>query len=790
MSNWRKKVKPTAGVSGRSVQVVATPETKYSQLPQNEFPDFMSNPEGVGARAVVKNFGSSNPEDNLMYLRGVFPDAEFDYQDGEYLAREKGQRWSRLDPSMLSLGEMGRDFLDVGYDVASGFGEGAAAAAGFAAGGPLGAAGANAAASGGSEFIRQGVGNMFGIPMDPTDIAIATGTGAVAPKMFGMDKVAKNRLSKETLTSIARRFGLNSVDEVTQAHVDKATQSVMGKAAEYTKQRIFPGLGEFASGIDAHKLRGYANNQDHIDEMVNNQIFANSDISGRHDRYLDFLGDRKREATRQITDGIRGADGIDAKRVIDTIDSEIARIENGAWSDESMRELAQLKAWRDDVLRKTYPDETRQVHMKVRKETPRPDKVVETEVEYQMFPTTGTKLAQGRAPIYEQPPVRRDSLGMTYSPMDQTTTRPIPVLSKGEGDIPMASREWRDGQNTHRYHQGVNPDKAQFNKEIIPGEDLTRPTGFVNTEVPYEVEIPGEKRVAKGRRIEKQEPLVEYVPTVVTEKYNPGVEGRINPITKKHEILPTMTPDVINGDRALELHRSLSNAATWDSMYPNAVGSIQPIARKAHGALRQSFDEVNPSIQQGKDAFKDLLAIEELLGTMAKVDAKGNPLPAGREAFEREMARTPGKGKTTREAGLMTMENLGYDPKDDRAIIGGYSFAKDPSWLPISTKGATSTSRNLALMTGAGLLGGALDFNPSADFGMDNGGAGAGKGAIIAGVLASPLALKSVIRGNNLVNKVGKKVIDKTRTRRLLTPLVKDEVDTYLMRESDGWNGL
>lgn len=777
MSNWKQRAKPTAGGwKSRAVQVGVSPNLVQSKFPINEYPDFMD----TGARTVVKNFGMTNPEGSLQYLRGAVPGVNFKFEDGEFLASKNNQDWYRVDPSKFTPGEIARDVLDVGYDVGSGALENLATLKGFGVGGPVGASLANSGASMATEAGRQALGEAFGIPgnMSTESIGLSGAVGLVAPNVTGFGNVKKEILNPKMLNQVASKFGLKSAQDVTQDHVNKYATSLGGKAADWVKQTALPNMGSFLSGETATAMRGYANNKELNDEMVSDQLFANSVIEEKQNRMLNFLSNRENEIGKDIRDSIRSSDGVQIKNVIDKIDEEIA-ILSSEFSDKSQERAAALKSWRDSILKRTYPDMTEDVRTLVRKETTQPDKVVESQVEYQMFPTTVTKLAEGRAPVWNQPKVSRDSLGMPKgASISGAEYSNLPVLQKGNGELPIYSmHDIGNGQRYHKIQDGVNPDKAQFDKEVLESQGVVSPDGFIPSLLQFQQEVPGAKKTATGRKVIPQEPKVEYVPKIETRTFNPGREGFFNKKTGKHEILPTSFGETTDGAGALELNRNLTSAAKWDSPYKN---DIERVARRGQEELRQSLEVANPKTQDGKNAFKQLLAIEELVGTMGSRDEKGRATSAARQAFETEMGREVGKGKTTREAGLLSLEQLGYDLGRDREIIGGYRFAKNPSYFPISSNGSTSTSRSLA---GIGLLGAGgtlLGYNAGGSEGALGGGA---VGTALAGLTMSPFAMKKYIQGNNLIKNFYDKALDKTRTRGLVTPFAKDQAESYL----GGW---
>jgi len=191
-------------------------------------------------RAVVMNFGNS-PEAQAAYLKQQYPDAAVKVVDGEVAIKLPGETaFKRLDASSLT----GRDLLDLPYDIAAGIAQGAATAGGAAAGavgGPVGALAGGAAASGASgaglEALRQRLGAALGIPQEvsPRDVAMSGAIGTAAPLVFGAG--------------------------------NKAARGALETTYDFTKQRVFPKLGELTSGVKADVIRAYAKNMNKVDDL-------------------------------------------------------------------------------------------------------------------------------------------------------------------------------------------------------------------------------------------------------------------------------------------------------------------------------------------------------------------------------------------------------------------------------------------------------------------------------------------------------------------------------------------
>lgn len=167
-------------------------------------------------REALQNF-AINEQAKERWVKQNKPELETAMEDTwlgpELMVRGKGEgSYRKIDPGPSAylneggLSELGKDFGDLGYDLASGVGQGlatiksAAAGAGlgglmgapagpFGAGGGAiygGAAGAlagGAASAGAAELGKQALGSAWGIPdnYDPNSVAMATGLGGMLP---------------------------------------------------------------------------------------------------------------------------------------------------------------------------------------------------------------------------------------------------------------------------------------------------------------------------------------------------------------------------------------------------------------------------------------------------------------------------------------------------------------------------------------------------------------------------------------------------------------------------------
>jgi hypothetical protein len=184
------------------------PWEKYGGSTPAQADEYLNAPSpeiGLLDRMAVKTLGNSD-DASIKYLQKQNPNLEFTTKDGEIYAKTKGDnKFMRLDPNQLAsdykggeldrLKELGKDTLDLAYDIPAGALQGAATAlggiGGFMAGGGVGAlpaaAAAGAASGGGLEYMRQKLGQALGINEDVKggQVGFATGAGAVSPLLFG-----------------------------------------------------------------------------------------------------------------------------------------------------------------------------------------------------------------------------------------------------------------------------------------------------------------------------------------------------------------------------------------------------------------------------------------------------------------------------------------------------------------------------------------------------------------------------------------------------------------------------
>ena len=188
-------------------------------------------------RFVVKNFGNSNTDESLKYLRKKYPKHMFTIgKDEAFLMRAKGeQSWKKLDPSGFKMDDMINDALDMTADVGAGLLEGGATALGALGGGLPGAIAAGGASSAGLEALRQAIGTGLGANegVEGSDVAWAGGLGAAGAGLLGAG-VGKTMLGKRGVLgsgyNALTRKGGPIATRVLSGGGDKATVEMIGNA--------------------------------------------------------------------------------------------------------------------------------------------------------------------------------------------------------------------------------------------------------------------------------------------------------------------------------------------------------------------------------------------------------------------------------------------------------------------------------------------------------------------------------------------------------------------------------
>jgi hypothetical protein len=279
-------------------QLIASIREKQS-APQaaDEVTDTMPDWLDTSDRAAVKNL-ANNDEESLKYLQGKYADAEFKKgADGEIIARKKGEKtYGKLDPSFSpfsnplgTLKDLGRDALDIGYDVVQGGAE------------ALGAAG----------------GAMAGLGIGSLPAAMAGGAAGSAAA-----STLKESLRKKL--GISDEFSMGNIAQ--DALIGGAMPGVLhgaGKALKYGAKTLAPSLYSKATGVSANSLKRIADKGDDIAKW--NEIDAGN-VLGQMKGDVDGWVSGKKGEFAQKYKQIRGMNSdVDTADLIKMIDDEIAK---------------------------------------------------------------------------------------------------------------------------------------------------------------------------------------------------------------------------------------------------------------------------------------------------------------------------------------------------------------------------------------------------------------------------------------------------------------------------------
>lgn len=267
-------------------------------------------------RAIVKNL-SNSPETSIKYLQEKHPELEVRDIDGHIVARQKGSKgaYGKLDPfrsiiptSLDDLKELGRDVLDVGYDIPAGILQGAATAAGATAGGlataPSGGGGAlpagmaaSGAASAGLEALRQKLGAWAGLPQEVSgsDVAKAGLFGAAVPAVLGTG------VTKAALGAAAQNAGKQLTPEMIQS-VLRSGRGAVGRTRDFASEKMLPALGEMASGVPRTTTRSLQKFLPEVKQME--QTGVTQAVEDVHGRIVGGLAQAKAQVGKNLEEAI------------------------------------------------------------------------------------------------------------------------------------------------------------------------------------------------------------------------------------------------------------------------------------------------------------------------------------------------------------------------------------------------------------------------------------------------------------------------------------------------------
>lgn len=370
---------------------------------QEEHPDL-----SIGDRLIIKNL-STSPESAVGYLKKKYPDMDVQVQPSGQIALRKPNEpdYRVLDPEgVTSLGEALKDIGDVGYDVVSGLGTGAATAAGGAAGavtGPgalLTAGAAGAGTSAGFEGLRQGLGSLAGLEdnIDPMQIGASLIAGGVSPLLFGTGAGAKQ------IAQAGIRRGLSQ--EATEQLL-KSQAGVPGRAFSAITKKVAPKIGGFLSGEGSQAvddLIKYSKNVEKLDanpELV--EQFADETIQDS----IKKLSSKQSETYRALQRHI-GDDGIDLKKALKPWQEELVNLRKAARSADATpimkQEYELFKQNFDNIWGKARADNIENFYKKS------PEAVVKIQ-----------QYLADLAAFTESPQIR--AAGQSLSPVDRTLQR-------------------------------------------------------------------------------------------------------------------------------------------------------------------------------------------------------------------------------------------------------------------------------------------------------------------------------------------------------------------------------
>ena len=251
-------------------------------------------------RALIKNF-SQSPSTGVDYLKKKYPEMNiaYDKERGQYLIKRPEETDYRvLDPDKEGFdgwGELAKDVGDIGYDVASGLGEGAATALGAAGGffSPvpggtlLGAVGASGASAATSEAIRQKLGQALGLDQDVsgTDVAITGAVGAASPLVLGADKMGGKQFAK-----MAAKKGMSKL--AASEAFDKASRGGLKRGYEVVADKALPFAQELASGVDRNLINRLKQRLPEVDRLK--ETNAGKLVETARDEWVDVFNNARR----------------------------------------------------------------------------------------------------------------------------------------------------------------------------------------------------------------------------------------------------------------------------------------------------------------------------------------------------------------------------------------------------------------------------------------------------------------------------------------------------------------
>lgn len=777
MKPWEKRqnLKPSLKPWEKRTQISSSPEAAnslmggYYNFPENKYPEFLKYSD----RFLMKNFASS-PEVAVENLKKRYPGVQVEIRDGEIVMRNNDGNWYKLDPSFTASLSDPKEFLRDAGDIVTDALGGAAEAAGTAVGATMGtainpgvgtmagASVANAMTAGAVEAAKQGIGSALGLEdnLNPQVIANTTVAGAASPLLFGAGKVP---LTKGVQDAVARKYGLEAGSMAIEDKVNQISRGAAKRVYDGAKRTVLPKIGEFVSGAPKEDILGYADNMDLVDSLQGDSIKLGSYVNATREDMINKINQLKMQYRQEIIDSLNGKE-ISVKEAKDVYKNQIAKLRQSVNPQGGVDQgnVALADALEEDfkyIFGIDYADETKQViKTKMTDVTPDPTKEP-VYVDYQMPDKTVTKTASGKQPVFNEPPVIKDSLGVPLGGSEKTMTSDVPVLVKGaNGELPIYStHDIGNGQRYHKIQEGVNPDKAQFNKEISMAPDVGEPDGFSNSLVQFQQVVPGEKKTAVGYKTVHADPKFEVATVVSSTKTNPK-DGYFDPITLNFVKPPTEHPDVVSGETAFSLMRKATDKAKYDA---TKYSSVTQAGKDAKQAITRSMETATGGASQGgKDKFSNLVWIEDNTGNMFASD----------DATYKNLMRLDSNNNRIKRSAVDNLKEIGVDVGNAPTVLGALRTFGDPALLPQGLKGTTSTSRTNATGALGYWLGSKLPFDT-----------GKLVGAVGLNYLGSPNNLKHMMKTNKFLEDFAKK--------QYVAPAITPAGTGYLTDKINGWTG-
>lgn len=210
-------------------------------------------------RFLVKNFGA-NQADAISFLKSEHPEMEFKVQHtGEIAAKDPTEKtYKALDPQGertwynpfgATAADIGKDITDLAFDAPATVAKGIAAAGAGASLGPVAAPLAVGALGAGTEALRQGIGEYFGVNkgVDTGDVATSGILDALGAKVFGFGTTGKQAANAAVPKNIRKTLGIMAPDKEAANYAEKFVEQKLYDTSGLTK--YLPKVGQFFTGV-------------------------------------------------------------------------------------------------------------------------------------------------------------------------------------------------------------------------------------------------------------------------------------------------------------------------------------------------------------------------------------------------------------------------------------------------------------------------------------------------------------------------------------------------------------